>query len=256
MLVFIKIKFMEISFISLEVVKSTNDVALNRIAANLATEGEMICANYQEQGRGQGGNFWESEAGKNLLCSLILTPHHIMPAKQFLLTQVVSLGVLRVIESWVTNETCRVKWPNDLYINDKKVGGILFQNIIKGHVLDFAVAGIGVNVNQEVFGEELPNAVSLKNFYGDEISLTQFRNQVAQSIDQFYQLTYSKAGIQQIETQYLNKLYRINQWNNYRVSEREFIGMVVGIDEFGRLAVKTRDGQLRFHLFKEIEFVV
>jgi BirA family biotin operon repressor/biotin-[acetyl-CoA-carboxylase] ligase len=247
---------MEISFISREVVKSTNDEALIRIAANLATEGELICANLQEQGRGQGGNCWESEAGKNLLCSLILTPHQVVPAKQFILTQVVSLGVLHAIELWVTNEICKVKWPNDLYINDKKVGGILFQNIIKGHILDFAVAGIGVNVNQEFFGEDLPNAGSLKNFCGMEIPLTQFRNQVAQSIDQTYQLTYSKAGIQQINTQYLNKLYRINQWNNYRVSEREFIGMVVGIDEFGRLAVKNQDGQVRCHLFKEIEFVV
>ncbi|MFA5418708.1 MAG: biotin--[acetyl-CoA-carboxylase] ligase [Bacteroidales bacterium] len=246
---------MNIVFINRSVVTSTNDEALSRIDSHQAHEGEMVCAFQQENGRGQGGNRWESEPGKNLLCSLILTPHHLVPARQFLLTQMVSLGISKVIMGLVPNGSVAIKWPNDLYVNDKKVGGILFQNIIKGNILDYAVAGIGINLNQEDFGDELPNAASLFQFANQQIPIEDFRQQMAHSINLYYKMTFSSSGVKQLEEEYLQKLYKINEWKTYRTSEGDFTGKIEGVDEYGRLVIKRQTGSTEWYQFKEIEFV-
>ena len=244
-----------VTFFSFNSVMSTNDKALKRISDGLAVEGDVICTGFQEQGRGQGGNSWESLPEKNLLCSLILSPRHLHPSQQFILTQVVSLGILEAIQMILPNELCHIKWPNDLYIHNKKVGGILFQNIIKGNEIDFAVAGIGINVNQEQFNSRLPNPIAIKHYLKDELSIMHFREQLFKSIFRKYRLSYSQMGIELIQNEYLSKLYRINQWQKYLIGNLEITGMIVGVDEFGRLAFKNEEGQQSWYQFKEIEFV-
>lgn len=154
-------------------------------------------------------------------------------------------------------ESVAIKWPNDLYVNNKKVGGILFQNIIKGNILDYAVAGMGINLNQEVFGDELPNAASIVHFTHVQISVEDFKNEMVRTINQYYLKTYTSSGANQLVKEYLQNLYRINEWKTYRTSEGDFIGKIEGVDEFGRLAItKRQTGSKDWYQFKEIEFVI
>ncbi len=236
-------------------VQSTNDIAIQRIAKGEALEGDVIVTSWQTHGKGHADNAWESEPLKNLLCSMILRPHHISPANQFVLTQVVSLGALAAIQQIIPNEACYVKWPNDLYINDKKAGGILFQNTIKGHVIDYSVAGIGINVNQEHFSDELPNPISVKNLTNEELDLDYFLSAINLSIDKFYQLTYTEQGFRLLNRLYHDQLFRINEWSTYQKGETVFEGRIKGVDEFGRLSVEERDGLQYWFQFKEITYL-
>jgi len=244
------------NFIEYGEVISTNDLAINRIADGQAREGDVICAQWQQHGRGHAGNVWESEPHLNLLCSYILQPHHLEPARQFLLTQVVSLAAMEVIQSYVPKTSCSVKWPNDLYVNNKKVGGILFQNTIRGNIIDFAVVGLGINVNQLVFSQDIPNPVSLRQLLKSEVSLEDFRLTVANSIKEYYQLTFSPSGIEILEKQYLSNLFRIGEKAIYHADDRLFEGVIQGVDEYGRLFVRMADGTTRLFQFKEIAYVI
>ncbi len=246
----------DFNFIEFGEVNSTNDLAISRIAEGKAREGDVICAQWQTQGRGYAGNVWQSDPGKNLLCSFILQPHHVEPARQFILTQVISLAVIQVIQNRLPRELCRIKWPNDLYVNNLKIGGILFQNTIRGHVIDFAVAGLGINVNQLVFSHLIPNPVSLQQLTHTEISLPEFRLQLANSIAEYYRLTNSMSGIKSIENQYHAKLFRRGERAIYQVDNQLLEAVIEGVDEFGRLQVRTDDGVIRPYQFKEITFVI
>ncbi len=243
-------------FIEFVEVLSTNNLAISRIRDGVACEGDVICAQWQTQGRGHAGNVWESDPHMNLLCSFILQPHHLEPSRQFLLTQVVSLAAREVIQSCVPKDFCSVKWPNDLYINNMKVGGILFQNTIRGNIIDFAVAGLGINVNQLVFSQDIPNPVSLRQLSKTEISLEDFRIKVANSINDYYQLTFSSSGIEILEKQYLSNLFRIGEKAIYQADDRLFEGVIQGVDEYGRLFVRMADGTTRLFQFKEIAYVI
>lgn len=236
-------------------VQSTNELAIQRIAEGKALEGDVIVTSWQTHGKGHADNVWESEPHKNLLCSIIFRPHHISPASQFVLTQVVSLGAMAAIKKLVPKETCSVKWPNDLYINDKKVGGILFQNTIRGHLIDYSVAGIGINVNQEHFSDELPNPISIINTITEELDLDLFLDAITLSIDKYYQLTTTEQGLNRLNQRYLDELFRINEWCTYQKGETVFEGRIKGVDEFGRLSVEQRNGQQYWFQFKEITYL-
>lgn len=236
-------------------VKSTNDLAMKHISDGNALEGDVFVADWQELGRGHASNVWESEPGKNLLCSFILKPLHLSPANQFILTQLVSLGVLAIIRQFLPNDICSVKWPNDLYVNDEKVGGILFQNLIRGQQIDYSVAGLGVNVNQINFSSQLPNPVSLRQRLMQDIDIDDLLLQMAKSINRYYQLTFRQENLGKLNKEYLLNLYRIKEWALYKSENQTFEGLIVNVDEFGRLAVEQRDGHLRWFMFKEIEYL-
>ena len=243
------------NFIHYPVVGSTNRQAQECILVGTAQHGDVIYTDWQSEGRGQTGNTWESEANTNLLCSLILKPHHIAPAQQFILTQVVSLGILSGLKLLGLNSVIHVKWPNDIYIENEKVGGILFQNSIVGNVLEYSVVGIGINVNQRVFSDKLPNPTSVCKQVGYELDLDVFRVQIFQAIGQYYSLTYSKHGLRKLEEDYLLNLYWINQWRIYQASTGCFEGRIQGVDEYGRLLVEQRNGISLYFQLKEIVFV-
>ena len=146
---------MKFNIITLSKVASTNSYAQEQIEAGDLHEGDVIFTLNQESGRGQGVNTWESEAGRNLHLSLILEPNMIHASNQFVLTQMVSLAIVSVINKYVTansnNPNVKIKWPNNIYVGDKKIAGILFQNYIKGNNIEYSIVGIGINVNQIKF---------------------------------------------------------------------------------------------------------
>ena len=135
---------------------STNSHAASLLRDNKVSEGAVIYTNYQSAGRGQGGNKWESEENKNLLISIVLFPSMISPADQFLLSMAVSLGICDFLDRYIS--AISIKWPNDIYVKNDKIAGILIENSIMGDHIENTIAGIGININQEKFMSDAPES--------------------------------------------------------------------------------------------------
>ncbi len=151
--------------VELESVDSTNNYAMARIHEGMAFDGLAFIARNQWAGKGQRGRIWISEPGMNLNMSLIIEPRDLEISKQFLFSAAVSLGILDLVRS-LKKGKWSIKWPNDIYWGDRKAAGMLIESVIKGLNWSFSVVGIGINLNQDVFPPELPNAISLKNITG------------------------------------------------------------------------------------------
>ncbi len=147
--------------IELESVDSTNNYAMARIHEGMAFDGMVCLARHQWAGKGQRGKSWLDEPGQNLIMSLVIEPGTLILSQQFLFSAAVALGILDLIYT-IKNDNWRIKWPNDIYWNDRKAAGILIESVIKGKSWLFAVIGVGMNLNQESFPEEISNAISLK----------------------------------------------------------------------------------------------
>ncbi len=198
-------------------------------------EGTIIITDDQTNGKGQRGNSWESAPYKNLTFSLVLKPIFLPIQEQFKLTQVISLGIANAVQTFVS-KTVKVKWPNDIYVDNKKIGGVLIQNNVKGQQIEYSIIGVGLNVNQIKF--ETPNAVSLSNLLGRPLVLNTVLNEVLASIYEHY--SFLKNGNSTIlEQEYLKILYQRNEWKKYKAAEEEFAGKIIGIDPLGRLLIET-----------------
>lgn len=228
---------------------STNDIAAALTKDKNVIEGTTVITDQQLAGRGQRGNSWEAEPGKNLTFSLILKPSFLQVTQQFSLNMVISLACFQLLNEYFS-EGIQIKWPNDLYYYDKKIGGILIESTIKNNLLDSVIAGIGINVNQERFTE--PKAISMKTIsqqpYNLELLLTNLLTKI--------ELNYFKlktGNLSYIQKNYLKNLYG---YQKNRLFKTNFIfeGCITGIDEIGRLKVET-NGTEQYFFFKQIEFV-
>jgi BirA family biotin operon repressor/biotin-[acetyl-CoA-carboxylase] ligase len=150
--------------IYLNEVESTNNYANQLILSDAAEEGTVVLAQYQTHGKGQHGNVWESETGKNLLMSIIWYPGFLPASQQFMISKIVSIAITDCVNDII--DDCKIKWPNDIYIGNQKLAGILIENSVKGSHLSSSVVGIGLNVNQQVFISAAPNPVSLFQITG------------------------------------------------------------------------------------------
>ena len=232
--------------------ESTNNYAM-QLVSDKHREGTVVLAQYQRRGRGQAGSYWESEAGKNLLMSLILEPKFLEAGKQFYLSMVVSLGLVCFLKSYLND--VKIKWPNDIYVGDKKIAGILIEQLVKGSHIEASVVGIGLNVNQLTFLSEAPNPISMKQLTGKEYELDIILDEFLFELENFYNILQKKNFIE-IEREYLQNLFRINEWYHYRAGDEEFIARITGIGEFGQLQFEDQSGKIRSYLFKEVEFVL
>uniref|UniRef100_UPI0032162319 biotin--[acetyl-CoA-carboxylase] ligase n=1 Tax=uncultured Draconibacterium sp. TaxID=1573823 RepID=UPI0032162319 len=238
--------------IVLNEVDSTNNYA-KQLIADKAVEGTVVLAHYQKRGKGQEGNFWESEANKNLLFSLILYPGFLDAGKQFFISKIVSLALVEVLKKEI--KEVHIKWPNDIYVGNKKIAGILIENTIKGSWLDSTIIGIGLNLNQECFKSDAPNPVSLKQLTGKEylvqVVLTEFFNCFNLLMDELM-----NGNFEMINKAYMAQLFRQKQWSLFRKDGNEFVARIVGIGEFGQLQLQKKSGEISEFLFKEVEFVI
>jgi len=157
--------------IALDKVESTNSYFSDLLKKSKSPEGSIVSALYQSHGKGQGSNSWESEQGKNLLISLVLYPNDLPLDKHFLLSKAISLGLVDYMSA-KTNHI-KIKWPNDIYFKNKKLAGILIENVIKGNAITQSIVGIGLNLNQIVFTSDAPNPVSLKQITGKNYLIEQ-----------------------------------------------------------------------------------
>lgn len=232
---------------------STNEEALRLVAEGRAEEGLVLQTYKQTQGRGAGENSWESAPGKNLTFSLILHPHFLEPSRQFVLTEMISLALFDVIERRLGSGHLSIKWPNDLWYKDKKLAGVLVQNRIKGNELDFSVIGVGLNVNQKKFLTDAPNPASLIHFSGKEENLPGLLDEILKQLSYYYEKI--KADIKSLENLYLQKLYRLGEWGEYRDEAGNFTARISGINQYGQLLLTDSEENLRVYGFKEIIFL-
>ena len=231
---------------------STNQYAVDLISNASPAEGTVIVAGYQSQGRGQMGTEWKGEPGQNLMLSVILRPNFLRVSEQFLLNKAVSLSVYQVIKDYLGSYTS-IKWPNDIYIGNRKVCGILIQNGIQGTHIQWSVIGIGINVNQKTFGEDLPNATSFYCEQGQTTDLILLRDQLFKQLDHFYALLKEKND--SLDEIYRQTLYRAGISTIFTQSNGEqFVGTIRDVDSLGRLMVEDQAKQLRKYILKEIRY--
>ena len=234
-------------------VDSTNNYANHLILSEAAEEGTVVLAYYQKKGRGQVGNQWESEAGKNLLCSIILFPRFLLAEHQFYISKVVSLALFDFLRKETDNVT--IKWPNDLYVGKKKIAGILIENALKGKFLLHSVAGVGLNLNQEEFLTDAPNPVSLKQITGKNYQQEKVIQEI--SVRLFYWYNKLKQGeLEVIADAYFSRLFRIGRWSHFRKANSVFEARIAGVGEYGQLLLEDRQGKITNYMFKEVEFVL
>ena len=237
--------------LKLKEVNSTNSYLKELILANdKEVEGLVVVAENQFLGRGQKGSVWESENGKNFTFSIYLKPNSLVQ-NQFMISKAVSLGIVAFLED-LGLENLKIKWPNDIYCNDKKISGILIENSLKGDKVNNSVVGIGLNVNQINFiSENIPTSIA-KELGKNQANLDDLLNQLLFFIEKDYMdLKLGKESV--INLKYLEKLYWINELRSFRKGNELIDGTIVGVDQIGKLQIKINKEIEAFDL-KEIAF--
>ncbi|WP_183869279.1 biotin--[acetyl-CoA-carboxylase] ligase [Pedobacter cryoconitis] len=242
------------NLIKLLAVDSTNNF-LKRMVSNSEPlpEGTVIMAENQYEGRGQVGSKWHAEPGKNLTFSILLRPSFIQPREQFNLNMTISIAIQKALESLI-GTGLSVKWPNDIYFGHQKIGGMLIENIVAGSHIKACIAGIGINVNQEVFETELQQrAGSIYQILHRHVDLVTLLAEICSHIEAGY-LKLKAGNYGNLRNEYLNYLYQYNIKANYRQNGEIIEGKIVDVGENGMLSLETIDG-LKTYNFKEIEFI-
>ncbi|MCF6352767.1 MAG: biotin--[acetyl-CoA-carboxylase] ligase [Cyclobacteriaceae bacterium] len=227
---------------------STNEIAANLLKEGFK-EGGVIITDNQAAGLGQRGNVWETEPYKNLTFSLVLKPAFLPIAEQFLLTQVISISLVQVIQSHISS-LVKIKWPNDIYVGNKKIAGILIQNVVKGKEIEHSIIGIGLNVNQINFG--FLNATSLLKITNSQVELSLIFREVLEAISKNYEGLKNR-NERVLNTEYLEYLFGLDEERKFR-AKNEFSGKIIGIDPLGRLLIETSTGVQCFQN-QEVEFI-
>jgi BirA family biotin operon repressor/biotin-[acetyl-CoA-carboxylase] ligase len=240
-------------FMFFENLPSTNTHAADLLKKNNLQEGTIIYTNYQTEGRGYSGNKWESEDGKNLLISIVLFPSFINPEDQFNISMTISLGICDFLIRNIPD--CSIKWPNDIYVNNDKIAGILIESSVLSNKIEFTIAGIGLNINQEKFKSTTPNPVSLSLLTGKSYDLPACINQLVTDLDKRYKQLIAGNSVQ-IKKEYVSKLYRLKEWCKFKDIKGIFTGRILTVGEYGRLKIENRNGEIREFSFKEIEFIL
>jgi BirA family transcriptional regulator, biotin operon repressor / biotin---[acetyl-CoA-carboxylase] ligase len=241
--------------IRLNAIGSTNTYAKNLLAENKIVNETCIVTSNQTSGRGMQTNLWESEPNTNLTFSLICFPDFLPPGKQFQLNKVISLSVFDLLQEIIPDDNLSIKWPNDIYIGHKKAAGILIETSIIGQKLKWVVIGIGINVNQSEFSNDLPNPTSLIHFTQSEINLDTLLDNYLKLFDQRYkQLTDKKT--EEIDVEYLSALFRSGILSKFVYKGKEIMARITGVNEFGWLRLLTADDKILECEMKEIVFVM
>lgn len=234
---------------------STNRELWSMIDSNpQLPEGFVLWTTRQTAGRGQGSTTWHSEANKNLCMSVLLRPEFLPPGKQFLLNKCIALALTMALDKLCQGFEFKIKWPNDIYCQDKKIAGTLIENRIQGHLLELSVIGIGINVNQTKFPKEIPNPGSLKMLTGNDFQVYSCLSPVIESIGfYFHQLTNKHEN--SIHNNYLDKLLGYQEYRHYRHGGKTIHAMITGVNKYGKLILQDKQG--RYHEFglKEIAFI-
>ena len=212
-------------------------------------EGTMVVAtDYQTAGKGCGSNAWESERGKNLTFSMLIHPDGIAAREQFRITEVVSVALCRTLQPYIYNKV-EIKWPNDIYVGDRKLCGILIENRLQGNVIVDCIIGIGLNVNQRVFLSDAPNPVSMYQLTGQELDRDELLKAFIENLDQEWQ---NKTN----GSEYRELLYRKGKDGLYEAKTGRFVAKLTDVLPDGRLLLVDEEGKEHTYAFKEVSFII
>lgn len=242
-----------LKYIHLEQIDSTN-AYLQRQQSEHDIRNWVVSADEQTAGKGMGSNGWESEVGKNLTFSLALDMGFLPAERQFLLSEAVPLGIIEVLDTLLPSEKLSIKWPNDIYFENRKLAGILINSTIKANMMDISIIGIGLNVNQMKFQDWPTHPISLKMVTGKEYDLKPLLEQIAERI--LIKVQQLQSTPTSIEKDYLKRLFRYRTWADYEVEGKVLRLFMTGIDSFGRLQLLDTENKPYCFDIKEIRFII
>jgi BirA family biotin operon repressor/biotin-[acetyl-CoA-carboxylase] ligase len=246
-----KTLFMGHSMVFMPECHSTNDEAARLIESNVnALEGTVVITNNQTAGRGQRGNAWTTEHGKNLTFSLLMKPSFLAVRDQFYLNKVFSLGIYDYLNKTLTGNV-KVKWPNDVMVEKKKICGILIENHLHGQQIQHSIVGIGLNVNQQKF--PVLTATSMLEHQEEEFPLEETLHQLLACLEMRY-LQLRSGKFDELNNDYSAALYWIGEKHMFKKPEEVFEGIITGVDESGKLKVNV-DGTTEYFDLKQIQFL-
>ncbi len=237
---------------------STNTYLRELNGGDPAYDYEVAVADFQTAGRGQKGNTWESEQGKNLLFSILAHPKGIKVQEQFYISEAIALAVSDAVIAAAGPEFTEgfsVKWSNDIYYKDFKMAGILIENTLQGNSILDTVVGVGLDVNQEVFVSDAPNPISLKNITGRDYDRDALLDDIIARFIGYMELDTpsQRAGVDDL---YRSRLYRRQGFYKFRDENGVFEACIEGIRPDGCLMLLTRSGEHRTYEFKQVQFVL
>jgi BirA family biotin operon repressor/biotin-[acetyl-CoA-carboxylase] ligase len=232
-------------------------------------EATVVVADFQTAGRGCGTNTWESERGKNLLFSLLIHPRQsvskvttaaepLAAKRQFSISMAISLAICDALDQLIGDVS--IKWPNDIYWRNGKLGGILIEQTLSGAVIKDSIIGVGLNVNQRKFLSNAPNPVSLWQISGAETDRDHLLTDILQRFDRLWgqesvQGRESTQG-QTLHERYMTRLYRRDGYHPYVDATGPFMARLAGVSADGRLLLADDEGNDRCYAFKEVQFVI
>ena len=252
-----------------QTIDSTNTQAAREMSQ--AAEGTVWIADFQTAGRGQRGNKWESKPAENLTFSILFKPTFLSPAQQFAISQVAAIGVCRYLCS--KGLPAQIKWPNDIYIGNKKICGMLIENSISADKMSASIVGIGLNLNQREFSSDAPNPTSLV-LETDIPDNTYNRKEELSSLLSYIFTAYSELEegfAQELGQEYLANLYRLGEWHQFieidtnapadmpvekMAAGRTITARITGVDPYGCVILEHQDGSVQTYPFKGIRYVL
>lgn len=243
--------FKNIKIIKVEETESTNIYA-GKLSGTVS-EGSIVWADYQTLGRGNGSNVWESQRGMNLTFSVVLYPTFLKAVQQFYLSKAISLSIADFISLYVNN--VRIKWPNDIYVENKKIAGILIENSIERDYINESIIGIGININQEIFLSGAPNPVSLCQLTGQKYDLKEMLDLFSKILEYRYSLI-KDGEFALIDENYMDILYKNGINAMYKAGEIKFEGVIINVEKTGELIIKESSGKQHKFLHKEVEYII
>lgn len=250
----------DFTFLHISTIDSTN-AYLQRLQDTEEISGQVIAAREQTAGKGMGSNNWESAKGMNLTFSVGIDTSWLPAVNQFMLSQLVPLGLLEVLDAHLPSKKLKIKWPNDLYFDGHKLGGILINSTIGGSYLIRSIIGIGLNVNQMQFADWPTRPISMKMITGKDYDLEPLLKELVSHIGNLTEETRKQAMSetrirQAIDNRYYSRLFRYHEWAEYKVKDQRLRLYMTGIDTFGRLQL-IDDAQIP-HIYdiKEISYMI
>lgn len=245
---------MTMKILRFDEINSTNVYLYDKISEKNDISDTVVVAAHQTAGRGMDKNRWESEAGKNLLFSIALNVNFLEAENQFKISQAVSVAIVETLSQFVDNQQLYIKWPNDIYFGDKKLAGMLIQNTIEGRMMGVSIIGIGLNVNQIEFSNDIPNPISLKQISGEDFDLENLLNLLIKNIKSSVEGLRIKENQIAINEKYISKAYRYRQWADYVYKNKVKSMIINGFDCYGRLILEDQSGDEIICDVKELQF--
>ena len=244
------------NFLLLEQVDSTNSYV--SVHAGELDDMTMVIADTQTAGRGQRGNSWESEPGRNLTFTLLHRPEGIAPREQFAISEATALAIADFLEE--TGIRAKVKWPNDIYADDGKIAGILIELSLTGSAITDSRIGVGLNVNQREFRSDAPNPVSMANLLGADTDISRVAARVGAHLEARLSLASTPEGREKMHREFKGRLWR-GDGATHPFRRRDtggiFPGVITDVSPEGPISIlDTASGSTSIFMFKEVEFLL